>query len=88
MEFSIKSGDPEKQRCDCLVVGIFEDKKLSDAAKSLDDTSNKAISAVLKTGDMDGKIATTLLLRHMDNISAPRVMLVGLGKQAGFAEPQ
>ncbi|HSF71908.1 MAG TPA: M17 family peptidase N-terminal domain-containing protein, partial [Methylotenera sp.] len=54
MEFSIKNGNPEKQRHDCVVVGIFEGRKLSDAAKNLDDISNKAISAVLKSGDMEG----------------------------------
>ncbi len=49
MEFSIKNGNPEKQRSDCLVVGVFEGRKLSDSAKSLDEASGKAISAVLKT---------------------------------------
>ncbi|HPP47864.1 MAG TPA: hypothetical protein PLF25_10240, partial [Accumulibacter sp.] len=28
MEFSIKSGSPEKQRSACVVVGIFEPRKL------------------------------------------------------------
>ena len=88
MEFSIKNGNPEKQRSDCLVVGVFEGKKLSDAAKSLDETSNKAISAVLKTGDMEGKIGATLLMHHVVNIVASRVLLVGLGKQAEFTEAQ
>ena len=25
MEFSVKSGSPEKQRSACIVVGVFED---------------------------------------------------------------
>ncbi|MGQ0442871.1 MAG: leucyl aminopeptidase [Methylophilaceae bacterium] len=88
MEFSIKNGNPEKQRCDCLIVGIFEGKKLSVAADSVDAVSNKAISAVVKTGDMTGKLGTTLLMHHVLNTAATRVLLVGLGKQAEFAEPQ
>ena len=55
MEFSIKNGNPEKQRVDCVIVGVFEGRKLTEAAKSLDMASNMAISAVLKSGDMDGK---------------------------------
>ena len=88
MEFSIKNGNPEKQRGDCLVVGVFEGKKLSDAAKSLDEASGKAISAVLKAGDMEGKISTSLVMHHVVNIVASRLLLVGLGKQTEFTEAQ
>jgi len=88
MEFSIKNGNPEKQRSDCLIVGVFEGKKLSDSAKSLDEASGKAISAVLKAGDMEGKISTTLVMHHVVNVAATRILLVGLGKQAEFGEAQ
>lgn len=88
MEFSIKNGNPEKQSTDCVIVGVFEGQKLSDAAKSLDVASEKAISAVLKHGDMDGKLNATLVLHHVVNIEAKRVLLVGLGKAADFTEKQ
>ena len=88
MEFSIKNGNPEKQRHDCIIVGVFEGGKLSDAAKSLDDLSSKAITSVLKSGDLDGKLATCLLLHTLPAIAAVRVLLVGLGKQAEFGEKQ
>jgi len=29
MEFSVKSGSPEKQRSACIVVGVFEPRRLS-----------------------------------------------------------
>lgn len=88
MEFSIKSGNPEKLRVDCIVVGVFEGRKLSDSAKLVDEAAEKAISAVLKSGDMDGKLAKTLVLHHLPNIDAKRVMLVGLGKVAEFTTKQ
>lgn len=88
MEFSIKSGNPEKQRHDCIIVGVFEGRKLSEAAKSLDDASNKAISSVLKGGDLEGKLATSLLLHAVAGVVAARVLLVGLGKQTEFGEKQ
>jgi len=80
MEFSIKSAAPEKLRTDCLLVGIYEGRKLTDLAKSLDTVSEKAISAALKSGDMEGKAGSTLVLRQLSGVVAPRVMLVGLGK--------
>lgn len=88
MEFSIKNGNPEKQRHDCVIVGVFEGRKLSDAAKNLDDASSKAISAVLKSGDMEGKLGACLLLHALTGVAASRVLLVGLGKQAEFGEKQ
>ena len=33
MEFSIKSGSPEKQRTGCVVVGVFEGRKLTGSAQ-------------------------------------------------------
>ncbi len=32
MEFSVKSGSPEKQRSACIVVGVFEPRRLSPIA--------------------------------------------------------
>lgn len=80
MEFSIKSTAPEKLRTDCLLVGIYEGRKLTDLAKLLDTLSEKAISTALKSGDMEGKAGSTLLLRQLSGVSASRILLVGLGK--------
>jgi leucyl aminopeptidase len=88
MEFSIKNGNPEKQRSDCLIIGVFEGKKLSAAAELLDAASNHAISAVIKTGDMHGELASTLLMHQLPNVMAKRVLLIGLGKQSEFGVKQ
>ena len=81
MEFSTKALPPEKDKTDCLVVGIFEGKKLSAAAKAVDDLTSKAITAVLRSGDITGKIGSCLMLRKLEGIPAQRLLLVGLGKE-------
>ncbi len=86
MEFSIKSGNPEKLRTDCLVLGVFEGRKLTDSAKHIDALTDKAISQVLKSGDMEGKLGSTLVMHQLPNLAATRVLLVGLGKSTEFAE--
>jgi leucyl aminopeptidase len=86
MEFSIKSGSPEKQRAGCVVVGIYEGRKLSAAAQDLDRASRKRISEVLRGGDLEGKLGTTLLLHKVSGVSAERVLLVGLGRERDFLE--
>jgi len=35
MEFSVKSGTPEKQRTGCIVAGVFESRKLSAVAHQI-----------------------------------------------------
>ena len=86
MEFSIKSPPPEKQKSGCIIIGIFDTHKLTDAAKSVDAASDSHISGILKQGDMEGRAGSTLLLHHVPGIAAERVLLVGLGKEAEFGE--
>jgi len=80
VEFSIKQGSPEKLKSGCVVVGVFEDGKLSKAAQLLDKAAKHALSDLAARGDMSGKAASTLLLQHIPGIAAERVLLVGLGK--------
>ncbi len=80
MEFSIKQGNPEKLKAGCVVVGVFEDGKLSKAAQALDKAAQHALSDVIAQGDMTGKPASTLLLHKLPGMAAERVLLVGLGK--------
>ena len=88
MEFSIKSGSPEKQRSACVVVGVFESRKLTLPAELLDKAAGGYISDVVRRGDMEGKAGTTLLLHHVPGTLCDRVLLVGLGKEREFHEKE
>ena len=82
MEYAIKSGSPEKQRSACLVAGVHESRRLTPAARALDDAGDRFLSKLLRRGDMDGKIGQSLLLHNVPGIFADRLLLVGCGKQA------
>ena len=84
MNFTIKSGNPEKQRAACVVVGIFESHRLSTAAAAIDAASKKYLSNILKRGDMDGKLGKSLLLYNVPGTSSGRLLLVGCGKEKGL----
>ena len=86
MEFSTKSLSLEKAKTACVVVGIHETAKLSVSAAALDKASKQHLSAILKRGDMNGKAGSTLLLHHVPNVAAERVLLVGLGKDAELSD--
>ena len=88
MEFSIKSGSPEKQRSACVVVGVFEPRKLSLPGELLDSASKNHLSDIIRRGDMEGKAGTTLLLHNVPGTLCDRVLLVGLGKEKEFREKE
>ncbi len=88
MEFSIKSGSPEKQRSACVVVGVFEPRKLTLSAELLDNAARNYISDIIRRGDLEGKAGTTLLLHNVPGTLCDRVLLVGLGKEKEFREKE
>lgn len=88
MDFSIKTIDKKNSlstlKTDCIAVGVYENATLSVAAKELD--LNKAITNVLKSGDLSGKAGSSLLIRDIKGVVAPRILLVGLGKEKEITE--
>ena len=88
MEFNVKSGSPEKQRSACIVVGVFEPRKLTPIAEQLDKISDGYISNILRRGDLEGKIGQVLLLHSVPNILCDRVLLVGCGKERDLGDNQ
>jgi leucyl aminopeptidase len=86
MEFTIKSGSPEKQRSACVVVGAFDNRKPSLSAELIDRASGGYISEIIRRGDMEGKLGSTLLLHNVRGTLADRVLLVGLGKERDFRD--
>ena len=88
MEFSVKSGSPEKQRSACIVVGVYEPRRLSGIAELLDKISEGYISNLLRRGDLEGKPGQMLLLHHVPNVLSERVLLVGCGKERELDERQ
>jgi leucyl aminopeptidase len=88
VEFSIKSGSPEKQRSACVVVGVFEPRKLTLPAELLDKAAGGYISDIVRRGDMEGKSGTTLLLHNVPGTLSDRILLVGLGKEKDFREKE
>ena len=81
MEYTVKSGSPEKQRIGCVVAAVYDSRKLSPSAKILDDVSGGVISNLVRRGEIEGEIGQTLLLHNVKNTLCDRVLLVGCGKE-------
>lgn len=81
MDFSTLTTAPERIKTDALIVGVHTEGKLTDAATKLDDIANGAISALLPD-EFSGRSGEVLVLRQLAGVTAPRVIVVGLGEQA------
>jgi leucyl aminopeptidase len=86
MEYSVKSGNAEKQRTGCVIVAVFEPRKLSEAAKHLDTASAGELSNLQRKGDIDGHRGQTALLHGLKNTLADRVLVVGCGKERELSD--
>ena len=81
MEFTVKSGNPEKQRTACLVLGVYESRRLTLAAEQFDAACGGALGALLRRGDLEGKPGQSLLLFNVPEALCERVLLVGCGRE-------
>ena len=88
MEYSVKSGNPEKQRTACIVLGVFEPRKLTATAEQFDKIADGFISNILRRGDIEGKLGQILLLHNVPNALSDRVLLVGCGKERELGDTQ
>jgi len=91
MEYRVKSGNPVSQRSGCVVIGIYESRKLSPTAKLINQACDGQLAAILKHGDLDGKAGQSLMLYNLSGLGSERVLLVGCGKEkkldaAGFSK--
>jgi leucyl aminopeptidase len=81
LEFTITVSSAEKIETDCLVVVIFNDKKLTDEVALLDKASKNSISEILTTGELAAKAGSTFLLTRLPGIKAKRLLLLRLGQE-------
>ncbi|QCI16036.1 leucyl aminopeptidase [Buchnera aphidicola] len=79
MNFFIKNCSLDKEKTDCIVVGIFNFYQLSVSAKHLDKCSNGYIKNIIKLGDIKGEIGETLMLYNVPQIFSKRILLIGCG---------
>ena len=88
MEFLAKSARPETLKTATLVIAVGEGRKLGETATAVDNACAGAISALLKRGDLAGKLGQTLLAHNLAGLKAERVLLVGSGKDAELSDRQ
>ncbi|MCJ0826658.1 leucyl aminopeptidase [Luteimonas sp. 50] len=88
LEFSLNHDAPATVASDCVVVGAYADATLTPAGQALDAASGGRLKALLARGDLSGKTGKTALLHDLPGVTAPRVLVVGLGEPGKYGVPQ
>jgi leucyl aminopeptidase len=84
LAFDLTQDAPETCAAPCVVVGIFDDRSLSAAAARIDEKSGGAIRRLVESGDLTGKPGNCQVLFGLSGVTAPRVLVIGLGDTRKF----
>ncbi len=86
MDYAVKSGQIDKQKTGCLILGFFEKGNLAPSTETIDQLTNQLISSLIKRDKLEGKAGESLLIEHAPGISAERILLIGLGDADNISE--
>ena len=81
MDISTSGGSWNEVECNWLIVGVTESTDLSGPLGKLDNALGGTVSRLIEAGDLKGKLAELLPLHDAPEVTADRVLFVGLGKQ-------
>jgi leucyl aminopeptidase len=84
MDYFTTTSSVSRRAADCLIVGVYDQGKLSKGAADVDEASHGAIQSHLKSGDVSAKPGTCSILRDVPGVASRRVAVVGLGKAGDF----
>lgn len=79
MKIQLSSPDVLDARTDCLVVGVRENAQQPQSTRKIDKATKGLIGSLMRSGDIDGRPGSTLMVPSPAGIEAKRLLLVGIG---------
>ncbi|QMU61364.1 MAG: leucyl aminopeptidase [Gammaproteobacteria bacterium] len=84
MDYIAKTTSVDKEAADCVVVGIFKPKRLSDSANKLDKLYRGSISNACQRGIAGGSLGQITTLHNSSRSKHNCIIVVGCGEQDEF----
>jgi leucyl aminopeptidase len=84
MQVSTIEVNVSRAEVDAVVVGLFADEAPTAAAAEIDRGAGGLISRLVQSKEATGKAYELMQLWGVSGVTAPQVLLVGLGKRAAF----
>jgi len=86
VEIKIEKGDLARHPAKAVIVNLFEGvKSPGGGTGAVDKALDGAISQLIAEGEIKGKKSELTLVHSLGKLPTPRVLVVGLGKQADFS---
>jgi len=76
--------DIKNQKCDCVILGLFDQQKSVRAVDYLPETARQYLNSKLAYGDIQGRLEQTLLLHEAPGLNADRLLVIGCGSEERF----
>lgn len=87
VQITVQTADLAAVEADAIVVNLFQGvTSPGGATGAIDQALGRRIGQAIAAGGLKGRLAETHVLFADGGVKAPRVVVVGLGKQAGFGE--
>jgi len=83
MKYALLTTAVTSKATDCLVLGVWTRGRLSAPAAACDKALEGALTRVVASGDVNGKIGDTLLVHPLSG-AAKRILLVGCGDEGAL----
>lgn len=87
MRITAQLADLATVKADWLIVGLWEEERVSGAVAKLDETLGGLLTRLQESGDLTGKANETTPILNCKEIASARLLVVGLGKHAKFERP-
>ncbi len=86
MKLSVRQGDVTSAAVDAVVVNLFEGvTSPGGGTGAVDQAMGGAISELIRSGDIRGKLGEFTLIHTFGKLPAARVIVAGLGKSSDFS---
>ena len=81
IEIRVKAGHAHKQRDDAVVLPLFDDRKLTESGRALQQETGKTLPSFLKKHDCTGEFGKSRTLYDVAGTFTQRVLLLGAGEE-------
>ena len=87
MKYQAKSS-ALSQASECIILGVYENNEFSKSFNEIDHASQGYLNGLVKSGEINGKLGQSVLLRDLQGVAAKRILIVGCGKKGELSERQ
>ncbi|TCK01712.1 aminopeptidase A [Volucribacter psittacicida] len=88
MQYNVKNTDFNQLDQQCLILAVYQEKKLSPTAAQFDQQHQHILSNILAHAHFSGKQGEHLLLQYLPEVKPQHILLIGCGEENSLSPRQ